>query len=120
MVQEHIGSQAFINCPSIGNHRIQRNDGNRIVVIDSQILRFSHMQYQAVKVLLRGDSIHNDELIRAVYGDESYVDALKSLDKLIYKIREKLRPLGLTIVNLDKCGYLLRDIPEKLNSYSKG
>lgn len=78
------------------------------------------MQYRAIVVLLQGDSIHNDKLICAVYGNESYADAIKSLDKLIYKIREKLRPLGLTIVNLDKCGYLLQAIPEKRNRYSKG
>jgi hypothetical protein len=108
MVQEHFGSRAFIDCPSIGNHRMQRNDANRILVVDSHVVRFSPMQYRAVVMLLPGDGIHNDELIRVVYGDGSVAYAIKSLDKLMYKIREKLRPLELTIVNLDKSGYLLR------------
>jgi len=71
------------------------------------------MQYQAVVLLVQGGAIAECDLIQAVYSDESYISGSKNLEKLIRKVRSKLTPLGLTIVDVEKCGYILLSIPEQ-------
>ena len=99
-------------CPSFGNHRIQRNDTRRILVVDSHALRFSAKQYEALVLLVQGNVVADTELVRAVYSEELYADGSKNLEKLIRKIREQLYPVGLTIERMAKRAYILLAIPD--------
>lgn len=93
MAQNHSKSSAFVDCPTIGTHRIQRNDASRILVVDSYGLTFSSLQYRALSLLVQGGVIAEQDVIQAVYGDKLYVDGSKNLRKLIRRIRGKLSPM---------------------------
>ena len=70
MTQKHSKSSTLVDCPSVGTHRIQRNDASRILVVDSYGITFSSLQYRALVLLVQGGVIAEQDLIRAIYGHE--------------------------------------------------
>lgn len=111
MAQKPLKSLVLVDCPTIGNHHIQRNDVSRLLVVDSYGLTFSPLQYQALVLLIQGGVVAERDLIQAVYGNELYGDESKNLKKLIRRIRGKLSSMELTIVDVEKYGYTLLPIP---------
>ena len=100
-------SSALLSCPSIGTHRIQRNDINRILIIDNIMVRFTPIEYRLLVHLLNGQAVSDVELIKAAFGSEAAISARENLDKHIDKMRSKLQPSGLNIHRVAKYGYVL-------------
>jgi DNA-binding response OmpR family regulator len=105
-------SSELINGLAIGMHHLSYNDEQRVVIIDQRVVKFSPMRYQALRLLLAGNVIAEEELLTTVYGENASVDSKDSLAKLIRKIRSQLLPLGITIEQVAQRGYVLLPIPE--------
>lgn len=97
----------LVNCLPIGNHRIQRNDDNRVIIIDSRITKFSPTEYRLLRLLLDGNAVSDVVIARQVFFCEMTASVHENIDKHIDKMRSKLRPLGLNIHRIAKYGYIL-------------
>ncbi len=101
--------------PSIGSHHILRDDVQHLLIIDHECsIRFSEMQYCALRLLLAGDAVAEEYLLQEVYGEAATMIGHQTLDQLIRKIRNKLRAVGLTILPIEQSGYILVAIPESV------
>ncbi len=102
----------LVTCPPIGPHHIQRDDENRVVVIDHQrIIRFSPTQYRLLQPLLKSGSVPvaDEVLVRAAFSSELDEAMRENLDKHFDHIRNKLRPHGLSVRRVVNYGYVLLD-----------
>lgn len=104
-------SSSLVTCPSIGTHRISRDDTRRIVVVDQYAVKLSQMQYQLLVPLLQGDVVPEKNLLQAVYEVAQKEDTA-NLAKLVRKAREQLLPSGITIERVAQRGYVLLPVPE--------
>ena len=100
-------SHILISSPSIGHHRVQRNDESRVLVIDCLLVRFTQIEYRLVMPLLEGLPISDIDLVREAFSCKVDSWIRQSLDKHIDKIRNKLRPLGLDVYRITRYGYIL-------------
>jgi len=105
-------SSPLLSCPSIGTHRIQRNDINRVLIVDNIMIRFTPIEYRLLMRLLNAQAESDVELIKAAFGPEAAVSARENIDKHIDKMRSKLLPSGLSIHRVAKYGYVLLAAPE--------
>jgi DNA-binding response OmpR family regulator len=97
----------LIICPSIGTHHIQRNDENRVVIVDHLMIRFTPTEYRLVLLLLNGQVAPDSTLMQAAFHCEISLQTRENLDKHIDKIRSKLRPSNLNVHRVAKYGYIL-------------
>ena len=105
-------SSSLVDSPSIGNHRIQRSDKNRALVIDALLLKFSPTEYLLLKPLLSGQAVSEHQLVQDAFSCEMSPALRENLDKHIDKIRSKLRPSGLDVRRVTKYGYILLAIDD--------
>ena len=104
----------LIASPTIGSHHILRDDAAWLLVINHErSVKFSETQYRALKPLLSGGGMANEDLLEEVYGESAAMVGRESLNELIKKIRDKLRPIGLTVLSIEQCGYVLLPIPKR-------
>jgi len=97
----------------IGSHQIVCDDARCSIIVDhARIVTFSRMQYRALKLLLSGKGVSEENLIEAVYGKSATLMEHEALYQLVRKIRDKLRPIGLTVLPVEQSGYVLVAIPE--------
>lgn len=99
-------------CHFIGSHKISRNDENRILLIDEQMIRFPPLHYQMLTYLLPGNPVAEAILVKALYGCGLGTEVSNNLGKVVRKIRSRLNPLGLTVERVAKQGYILLAIPD--------
>ena len=104
-------SSALVPCPSIGTHRIQRNDENRILVVDSLMIKFTPIEYRLLLSLLSGQVVADSNLAREALACKLDRSVRKNLDKHIDKMRSKLQLAGLGLHRVSKYGYVLLAIP---------
>jgi DNA-binding response OmpR family regulator len=104
-------SSALVPCPSIGTHRIQRNDENRILVVDSLMIKFTPTEYRLLLSLLSGQVVADSNLAREALACKLNRSVQKNLDKHIDKMRSKLQLAGLGVYRISKYGYVLLAIP---------
>jgi DNA-binding response OmpR family regulator len=104
-------SSALVPCPSIGTHRIQRNDENRILVVDSLMIKFTPTEYRLLLSLLSGQVVADSNLAREALACKLNRSVQKNLDKHIDKMRSKLQLAGLGVYRVSKYGYVLLAIP---------
>lgn len=104
-------SSALVPCPSIGTHRIQRNDENRILVVDSLMIKFTPIEYRLLLPLLSGQVVVDSNLAREALACKLDRSVQKNLDKHIDKMRSKLQLAGLGVPRVSKYGYVLLAIP---------
>ena len=104
-------SSALVPCPSIGTHRIQRNDENRILVVDSLMIKFTPIEYRLLLSLLSGQVVADSNLAREALACKLDWSVRKNLDKHIDKMRSKLQLAGLSLHRVSKYGYVLLAIP---------
>ena len=104
-------SSALVPCPSIGTHRIQRNDENRILVVDSLMIKFTPIEYRLLLSLLSGQVVADSNLAREALACKLDRSVRKNLDKHIDKMRSKLQLAGLSLHRVSKYGYVLLAIP---------
>jgi DNA-binding response OmpR family regulator len=104
-------SSALVPCPSIGTHRIQRNDENRILVVDSLMIKFTPIEYRLLLSLLSGQVVADSNLVREALACKLDRSVQKNLDKHIDKMRSKLQLAGLGVHRVTKYGYVLLAIP---------
>jgi DNA-binding response OmpR family regulator len=102
---------ALVPCPSIGTHHIHRNDENRILVVDSLMIKFTPIEYRLLLSLLSGQVVADSNLAREALSCEMDRGVQKNLDKHIDKIRSKLRLAGLGVHRVSKYGYVLLAVP---------
>lgn len=102
-------SSKLISCPSIGTHRIQRNDESRALIVDDLLIKFTPIQYQLLLLLLEGLPASDIHLVKTVFSNDLDSSARENLDKHIDKMLSKLRPSGLNIHRVGKYGYVLLD-----------
>jgi hypothetical protein len=76
-------SSALVPCPSIGTHRIQRNDENRILVVDSLMIKFTPIEYRLLLSLLSGQVVVDSNLAREALACKLDRSVQKNLDKHI-------------------------------------
>ena len=100
-------SSALVPCPSIGTHRIQRNDENRILVVDSLMIKFTPIEYRLLLSLLSGQVVADSNLTREALACKLDRSVRKNLDKHIDKMRSKLQLAGLGLHRVSKYGYVL-------------
>ena len=106
---------ALVRCNDIGNRRIDRHDGKRLVLVDQNILiHLTPTEYRIFLYLLKGQIVSDTELAEYVLRTMA-VDQLakESLSKHIDNTRNKLRPVGLNIFRVLRYGYLLRETREQ-------
>lgn len=60
-----------------------------------------------------GQGVAEEEILEAVYGQSSAQVEHTTLDRLIRKIRDKLRWVGLTVLLVEQSGYVLVTLPER-------
>ncbi len=104
-------SSAIVPCPSIGTHRIQRNDENRILVVDSLMIKFTPTEYRLLLSLLSGQVVADSNLVREALVCKLDRSVRKNLDKHIDKMRSKMQLAGLGVYRVSKYGYVLLAIP---------
>src|SRR5437588_11894086 len=80
-------SFTLVSCPPIGSHRVQRNDESRILVVDSQLVRFTPTEYRLVRPLLEGRPMADIDLVRDAFSCKVDPWVRDGLDKHIDKIR---------------------------------
>jgi DNA-binding winged helix-turn-helix (wHTH) protein len=97
----------LISSTPIGQHRVQRNDESRVLVVDSLLVRFTPTEYRLLIPLLEGLPVHDNDLVSEVFSCKVDSWACECLNKHIDKIRNKLRPLGLNVHRIAKYGYIL-------------
>src|SRR5713226_7971777 len=90
-------SYTLISSPPIGHHRVQRNDESSVFVVDSLLVRFTPTEYRLLVPLLEGLPVSDIDLVREAFSCKVDTWVREGLDKHIYKIRSKLRPLGLNV-----------------------
>jgi DNA-binding response OmpR family regulator len=100
-------SSALVPCPSIGTHRIQRNDENRILVVDSLMIKFTPIEYRLLLSLLSGQVVADSNLAQEALACKLDRCVRKNLDKHIDKMRSKLQLAGLGLHRVSKYGYVL-------------
>jgi DNA-binding response OmpR family regulator len=105
-------SSALVPCPSIGTHCIQRNDENRILVVDSLMIKFTPIEYRLLLSLLSGQVVADSNLAREALACKLDRSVRKNLDKHIDKMRSKLQLAGLGVYRVSKYGYVLLAIPD--------
>lgn len=105
--------QHFIDCGTIGTHRISRSDVLRVLLIDEHAVKFSQNEYFIIRLLAGGAPLSNQVLIQAVYGSGPTSPHEKPLSKHIDRLRKKLQPYGLTLHRVTKFGYLLRCVEDE-------
>ena len=105
----------LVRCDDIGNRRIDRHDGKRLVLVDQNILiHLTPTEYRIFLFLLNGQIVSDTELAEYVLHTMA-VDQLakESLSKHIDNTRNKLRPVGLNIFRVLRYGYLIRENVEQ-------
>ena len=88
-----------------------RNDENRILVIDSLMLKFTSIEYRLLLSLLSGQAVADSHLAREALMCELDRSVQKNLDKHIDKMRTKLQLAGLGVHRVSKYGYVLLAVP---------
>ena len=106
-MKEYSMSPTLTPCPPVGPHCIQRNDDNRVLIVDNSLVKFTPTEYQFLMHLLEGGPVSDVDLVRAIFRCNLDRYVRESLNKYMDKIRSKLRPLGLNIHRVAKYGYIL-------------
>jgi len=103
-----MSSSDFAESPRIGDHRIQRCDERRMVLIDTTIvLSFSPTEYKVLLPLLSGQPVKDDTLVNDALGFSTDTGGRANLDKYIDKLRSKLRRAELNVCRVSRRGYIL-------------
>lgn len=92
-------------------YRITRYDEQRILVVNEQAERFTRTEYTILMCLLEEQMISTQRVLSLFGADPSDKTMQKSLERPIRNLRDKLRPLGLCLHRVNKCGYLLLPCP---------
>src|SRR5258708_578149 len=102
------GMSTLIPCRSIGNLVLKRNDTFRTLLVENEIVAFTPTEYRLLLALLDGCIAEDTSLAASVFSI-NHLDkpARKNLERHIENIKSKLRPTGLYISRVYKCGYIL-------------
>ena len=103
-----MSSSQLIESSTIGNHRVQRCDTSRTLVVNRiSVITFTPTEYKLLLPLLSGQSIRDDDLVNEAFGLSVKQWNRENLSKYIDKLRSKLRSAGLDVRRITKYGYVL-------------
>lgn len=101
-------SSILIACPSIGSHRLQRNDESRTLIIDQHMIKFTPIEYRLLLHLLDGNAVSDTSLLqKAAPNSGDAPSNQQNLDKHVDNMRVKLRPCSFSIRRITQYGYIL-------------
>lgn len=87
---------------------IQRNDKNRVIIIDNNIVVFTPTEYRLLTLLLTGNIITAVTFVTEVFDCKEIDKSIKNLlKKHIENVKSKLKPVNLDVYRVHKKGYVL-------------
>lgn len=102
----------LVSLSPVGTHHIQRDDANRILVIDNRLVKFTAMEYRFILPLLDEQAVSDTELAHKVFSNKLEMWMQENIDKHVDKIRTKLRSSGINVYRIIKYGYILLAVPD--------
>lgn len=116
-VTQHVGARRHERTPQREGQRNGSGSGNQIVMCDQQRLllaagspiRFTLLEYRIIKPLVSpfGVPVPLKTLARAAFDSPATPTMRRAMDRHVDRMRTKLRPIGLAMLYVTNCGYLL-------------
>ena len=104
---------SLTSCDTVGSHHIFCNDIFRTFQVDEWTIKLTLSEYLVMLKLSGGQPVPVQLLIDAVYGNEQPPTSKEPLNRLLERLRKKLRPCGLVIRRITRHGYLLTSQEEQ-------
>ena len=92
---------------SIGKHYIERNDEEKLLLVDSFVICFTPKEYLLMLLLLYGSPIADADLIQGAFSGQTVEETRIALKKHIDNICSKLIPHRLKVCRINQYGYIL-------------